>query len=147
MKQGATRVDWKTCPGTTGWGTRASSAWGWDGLGWPYSNTPKGYWGDRARWVQGGKIRRNRHKLNIQSFLIFRRKNSSLWGLSDTAQSLPREAVMSPSLEVFKTWLDICFGNLDWSHRWPRIQQEDGLEITCSYSIILSMWKSHLQKW
>ena len=47
---------------------------------------------------------------------------------------LPRDAVQSPSLEVFKTQLDNALSNLIWAQKWPYFEQEFGLETSWGLS-------------
>lgn len=66
---------------------------------------------DRRQWTQV-KIQESafKHRKNFSTLIVFRH-----W------HRLPRETVDSPSLEIFKTWLDMHFLFLDLHHLWQSI--------------------------
>ncbi|KFV74357.1 hypothetical protein N308_07999, partial [Struthio camelus australis] len=54
----------------------------------------------------------NGHKLNHRQFRLNLRKNFFTVRVPEHWHRLPREAVESPSLEIFKTRLDVILGNV-----------------------------------
>jgi len=56
--------------------------------------------------VPSDRIRGNRHKLKQRKFHLNMRKNFFPLRVMEHWNRLPREAVDSPSLEIFKTHLD-----------------------------------------
>ncbi|KFV78341.1 hypothetical protein N308_11969, partial [Struthio camelus australis] len=54
----------------------------------------------------------NRHKLKQRKFHLNLRKNFFTVRVTEQWTRLPREAVESPSLEIFKTRLDVILGNM-----------------------------------
>ncbi|KFV83762.1 hypothetical protein N308_01700, partial [Struthio camelus australis] len=54
----------------------------------------------------------NGHKLNHRRFRLNMRKNFFTVRVTEHWTRLPREAVESPSLEIFKTRLDTILGNV-----------------------------------
>ncbi|KFV83147.1 hypothetical protein N308_02948, partial [Struthio camelus australis] len=54
----------------------------------------------------------NRHKLNLRQFHLNVRKKFLTVRVTEHWHRLPREAVESPSLKIFKTRLDTILGNV-----------------------------------
>ncbi|KFV76462.1 hypothetical protein N308_05937, partial [Struthio camelus australis] len=54
----------------------------------------------------------NGHKLNHRQFHLNLRKNFFTVRVTEHWNRLPREEVESPSLEIFKTRLDVILGNM-----------------------------------
>ncbi|KFV76713.1 hypothetical protein N308_04517, partial [Struthio camelus australis] len=54
----------------------------------------------------------NGHKLNHRQFRLNMRKNFFPVTVTEHWNRLPREVVESPSLEIFKTRLDVILGNM-----------------------------------
>ncbi|KFV84812.1 hypothetical protein N308_11142, partial [Struthio camelus australis] len=54
----------------------------------------------------------NGHKLNHRKFHLNLRKNFFAVRVPEPWNRLPREVVESPSLEIFKTHLDVILGNM-----------------------------------
>ncbi|KFV87623.1 hypothetical protein N308_00210, partial [Struthio camelus australis] len=54
----------------------------------------------------------NRHKPKHRQFCLNMRKNFFTVRVTEHWNRLPREAVESPSLEIFKSHLDTVLGNL-----------------------------------
>jgi len=56
--------------------------------------------------VPSNRTSGNRHKLKHRKFCLNTRKNFFTLRVTEPWNRLPREAAESPSLEIFKTWLD-----------------------------------------
>ena len=74
--------------------------------------------------VPSDKTRGNGHKLKQRKFQLKMRKNFFPLRVTEPWPRLPREAVESPSLEIFKTHLDavlcsLLWVTLLWTHRGP----------------------------
>ncbi|KFV79096.1 hypothetical protein N308_13263, partial [Struthio camelus australis] len=54
----------------------------------------------------------NGHKLKHRKFCLNMRKNFLTVRVTERWNRLPREVVEAPSLEIFKTHLDVILGNM-----------------------------------
>lgn len=75
--------------------------------------------------------RDNEHKLGKEMFRLAIRESFFCLTAAQQCSSLPRDAVQSPILEVFKTRLDKTLSNRlskVWPQKWPCCEQEVGLE-------------------
>ena len=64
--------------------------------------------------VPSNRTRGNGHKLKQRKFRLNRRKNFFPLRVTEPWPRLPREAVESPSLEIFQTPLDAVLCSLLW---------------------------------
>jgi len=65
-------------------------------------------------------VRGNRHKLKHRKFQLNMRKSFVTLRVMEHWNRLPRKAVESPSLEIFKTRLDKVLCSLLWQGGWTR---------------------------
>ena len=62
--------------------------------------------------VPSDRIRENEHKLKHRTFHLNMRGHFFTVRVTEHLHSLPREAVVSPSLEILKTHLDAMLHNM-----------------------------------
>lgn len=113
-----------------GWGTGAGSAWSWDSFGGTQQQPLK-----RRLWTRGSQAARS--LLGRQGAMGMRWTMSFRWDIRryyfpmktlKQWDGLPRKAVWSQSLEVFKAQKNETLSNLVWSHSWSWFEGEVGLE-------------------
>jgi len=76
--------------------------------------------------VPSNRTRGNGHKLKQRKLQLNKRKNFFPLRVTEPWHRLPREAVESPSLEIFKTLLDVVLCSL----LWVTLLQEGGGWVT-----------------
>lgn len=94
--------------------------WLWGHLTAPPQCLQGGYQGDRARLFTAVSVERKRdngHKLRQQMFRLHMTSNVFTMKTAWQWHRLPREAVRSPSVELFRTQVDKALS----SHVWPQI--------------------------